>query len=509
MIWDEHAYLMVDWKLVGEEANTSMVREEAFKYGDAPLFKLGDKPLTLGGRGYGLTINLIVKEAGTYRLWYQIRGAHHAGHYLTDTVCAYAESDDGVHFKPVRLGQVEFDGSRSNNLVDLSVAGQPNVRHGGFLHDPLDSEYPYKCVYQRPAKGCDLEPGMRARWPALGRKDWYFVWGIARSRDGFVWEAPRHDHDLIRANPEAAKLHRAMDGGLVLSDQMTSPMAEIGGRNVKGWLTYDGVQADRIPDFLFSLPEHMSRVHASDYGPTPWDGTKWVQPHVGLVCARKGPTMLGLHGYLYGCTGAETFAQVADVGLAVSATGLGFQEVWPMRPFIRRGLRGAWDFGLIVQSPDIIDDGDQTRFYYCGGDVGNFATTYLPGLAWIPRDRYGYRLIRGYRNVCKRPASGIFSIKTCTLPSKPKIAVNVSHVSPRAMVRVALADEKGRTLRGYSFDRCEPVTREGFKRAVRWKDGRTAAELGGRDVIIRVEMSNADCGVVYDDSPRVYAVYTK
>ena len=29
MIWDEHTYLMVDWNLIAEEDNTSLVREEA------------------------------------------------------------------------------------------------------------------------------------------------------------------------------------------------------------------------------------------------------------------------------------------------------------------------------------------------------------------------------------------------------------------------------------------------------------------------------------------------
>ena len=509
MIWDEHAYLMVDWNLVSEESNTSMVREEAFRCDAGPLISLEDTQLTLGKRAAGVVVNLIVKEGGTYRLWYQIRGARRDRPHIKDALCGYAESDDGIHFKPVRLRQVEFEGSRNNNLVDFSVVGQPGVRHCGFMRDPLDREYPYKCVYQRPAKGRDLEPGMRARWPALARRDWHFVWGLARSKDGLVWEPPAHEHDLIASNPEHSHLHRAMDGGFVLSDQMMSPMAEIGGRNVKGWITYDGTRADRIPDFLFSLPEHMSRVHSTDYGPTPWDGTKWVQPHVGLVCARKGPTMLGLHGYLYGCMGAETFAQVADIGLAVSATGLGFREVWPMRPFIRRGLRGAWDFGMAAQCPDIIDDGDNTRFYYCGGDVGNFATTYLPGMAWIPRDRYGYRMIQGYRNMQKRSSTGSFALKPCVLRPKPRIALNLSHVTRQNVVRVELADEKGRALRGYSFRSCVPVSREGLKRRVRWKNNRTASELGGRTVAVRIQMSSPQCGVVYHDSPRVYAIYTQ
>ena len=95
MIWDEHAYLMVDWNLVSEESNTSMVREEAFRCDAGPLISLEDTQLTLGKRAAGVVVNLIVKEGGTYRLWYQIRGARRDRPHIKDALCGYAESDDG------------------------------------------------------------------------------------------------------------------------------------------------------------------------------------------------------------------------------------------------------------------------------------------------------------------------------------------------------------------------------------------------------------------------------
>jgi len=512
MIWDLHTYLMVDWDLVAEQTNTSMVREEPFKYEGNPLIRLEDTHLTLDGRpltgrAFGISLRLLVKEGSIYRLWYAARPHVKSRKRPPRLQLQYAESADGVHFKPVRVGQVRWRGSKDNNLIDVAARGEQDARPTGFLHDPLDAEYPYKCVYQRPASGDELEPGVAGRWPFLKDREWRFVWGIGRSRDGFAWESPAHEHNLVNAAPESAHLHRAMDGGLVISDQMVNPMAEMGGRNVKGWVTYDLETAHRIPDFLFSLPAHMCRVNAAFNTGAAWDRSAWAQPHVGLVCARKGPTMVALHGYLYGATAAETFAQVADVGLACSATGIGFREVWPFRPFIRRGMRGSWDYGMTAQR-FILDAGDETRFYYIGGDVGNLCSNYLPGLATIPRDRYGYRMIEGHRDTAKRDRRATLALKPCALPDRPAFAVNVSHVTRSRTVRLELADEKGRAIPGYRFENCVPVAREGLRQRVRWKPNRTGEELKGRRVVIRAELFSPNCGAVYYDSPRLYAVYT-
>ena len=165
-------------------------------------------------------------------------------------------------------------------------------------------------------------------------------------------------------------------------------MGEWSYRGVWGILSYDEETAELIPDYLYHTPQHQSVLQHQYTGPG-WAGQPWIQPHIGLQCARKGPTMVGLHGYLYGAVATETYAQVADVGLAVSSTGIRFQYVWPFRPFIRRGQQGEWDGGLLCQGP-IVDDGDETRFYCIASDTGNAAGThYWMGMAHIGRDRYG------------------------------------------------------------------------------------------------------------------------
>lgn len=513
MIWRENVHLMVDARVVEREQSTSLVREEAFKPHSEPIIGPQHHALSLGqepqGTGSGCVPLMVVRDGGKFRMLYQVRGVSGQGAVEDITKrapIAYAESSDGVHFEPVEIGRVEWNGSRHNNLVHFEMPPEVPIRLSGFMHDPQDEEWPFKCVYNRPAPGTELEPGVLARYPHLAQKEWYFVWGIGRSRDGLSWEMPRHEHNLICANPEHAHLHRAFDGGLVLSDQMMNPMADWGYRNVKGWISYDEETVHRIPDYLFSMPQHMTRLHPEHFGDE-WNGSVWVQPHVGLVCARYGPTMLALHGFLYGATGVETFAQTADAGLAVSESGIKFNEVWPFRPFLRCGLRGSWDDGMAAQCA-IVESDDETLFYYCGGR-GNFGPQYWTGVASVPRDRYGFRCIKGHREVEPRDAAGRFTLKLSTLPAKPQFAVNVAQMSTQRTVKLELRGEDDLVLPGYSAEDCEPITQDGLRQIVRWKDNRNGAELGGRSVKISVVMESKECRAVMQDSPRVYAIYTK
>jgi len=521
MIWEENTYLMLDVGLVEQEENTSFVREEAFKYESNPIATVEDKALTLGGLAKSFGFFTVMHDGGVYRAWYEARGvreslgaAHKPGQeaaasaneeFCKSSHIAYAESADGIHFRPVRVGQVEINGSKDNNLIHFPGPDEGRHRVFSIFHDPLDSEYPYKCVYYRPGSRADFSPGVVARYPQHGTRDWWYVWGIGKSKDGLVWERPAHEHNLISTNPEHAHLHRALDGGLVISDQMMSAMADWAYRGVKGWITYDLETAHRIPDYLFQVPEHVARVFNEFMGTT-LDRTPWVQPHVGLQCARKGPTMVGLNGYLYCCNGAETFAQTTAIGLCVSDTGVRFREVWPLIPFVPRGPRGAWDFGMVAQT-SLLDCGDETRIYYTGG-LGNLSRKYEPGFAYIPRDRYGYRLIRGYRDMDVKPRTGSFTMKPCVLPARPAIALNVAQTTATRTARVALRDENGGPLPGYGAADCVPIAEPGLRQPVRWQGGRSAAELAGRRVKIHVDMTSPDCGRVEYDSPRVYAIYT-
>lgn len=423
---------------------------------------------------------------------------------------AYAESDDGVHFKPKRISR-----AAGNRVV---VTDRPDVRANRMMHDPLDREYPYKCVVFKQATDRDFSRGVAAKYPdsfnAAKQHQFmhWFVWGLARSRDGFDWELPVHEGLMIDEAIEEPTPHRGLDGGMFIGSQMVSRTSDIAFRKVKGWVTYDDETASKIPGFTFALPDHMTMTYARWLGKTQFENIPWVQSHVNLVCARKGPTMLALHGFLYGNHVIERYAQVASTGLAVSSTGYDFRMVWPFHEYLRRGDMGAWDCQFVRQQA-MCESDTQTLIYYHGGNVGN--TKASPGgerglgVAMIDRDRFGYFVLRVNMDHTPRPRKGVIAMKPIELPSRPKLSLNVSHVSRTQTVRMELRDVKtGRALPGFSMNRCRAIAREGLHRPVQWP-GADASRLAGKTVQPVIELSSESCAYADVESPRVYAMYTK
>lgn len=504
MIWQEHVYLMIDHTLVASSNGTSMVREEAWKHDGNPIITERNHDLFAGEAGYRIWISCLTRDGGIYRMWYTFRAASESSLRAKNHPprLGYAESDDGLHFEPKWQG---------DTLPVL--AGRPDLRLGYISHDPVDPESPYKALILRRGEVEAISPALRAKYPGNqvfgdhGSNGW-FVWGFARSRDGMDWQLPDHDANLVDAIIEGPSMHRALDGGLVIANQPVTRVSDVGYRKVKGWVTYDGRTGHRLPDYLYAVPDVYAMVSPIVPFTPNWHGTPWVQSHVRLVTARKGPTMLALHGNLYGATGCETYAQVADIGLAISDTGYWFQQVWPFQPIVRRGERGTWDYGLVVQQA-LVDDGDQSRIYYQASAVGNAdGCPYRLGFAYFDRDRFGYRVLAVGRDYgTAKDRRGSVTLKPLDMPAAPAVTLNVDGVNADRVVRIGIRDDAGRPIPGYTLDDCLPIRTAGIRVPVRWSAA-DARALAGRRVVVEIELHSSDCRFGDQHSPRVYALYT-
>ncbi len=61
----------------------------------------------------------VLHEEGKFRMWYTGLGRYQSRHHV-----GYAESEDGVNWVKPILNQVEYGGSKANNIVDLDYRGR-------------------------------------------------------------------------------------------------------------------------------------------------------------------------------------------------------------------------------------------------------------------------------------------------------------------------------------------------------------------------------------------------
>ncbi|MAE67597.1 MAG: hypothetical protein CMJ18_25355 [Phycisphaeraceae bacterium] len=515
MIWDDHAYLMADLELIDAEDGVGMVRAEAYKHADNPVGggRLGVKRKDIARpellNGYP---KCVVREGGVYRGWFACRLAREP---VNSCLAAYGESDDGVHFRPRPVPKSARGGAAERNVVCITSDPRFTVSEECLFHDPLDEVYPYKTVVLTRGTADQLNPATRAQNPGMW-ESWrhhpslgWFVCGLGRSRDGFHWEMPPAEQTLVDDCIEGPVILRALDGGYVVGNQMVGFGIT---RKFIGWVTYDGKRARRLDQPVFALPEHMTNVSKRFLGKTSLESFAWVQSHVRLVPWKKGPSMFALHGYLYGPPRIDRYAHTYDIGLAVSSTGYAYRQVWPFRPFLRRGNMGEWDCTGTCQTASIVETPTHTLFYYFGGESGNARTDpryyrYGWGVGHVEKDRLGFQAIFQNVDYEKRPRRGVVTLRPLTLPDRPGIAINADNCTASRTIRLELRRKSGRVIPGFSFRNCVPVTRSGLRRNVEWKN-RDVRQLAGREIVVAAELASRSCQYPDLHSPRLYALYT-
>ena len=96
--------------------NLKLTLQQVRKYPGNPVLRYGDpgEPDQGGATFYGT----VLREGDLFRMWYLAISPR--GHFSKDCFSpawhGYAESPDGIHWEKPKLGLVEFEGSKENNL---------------------------------------------------------------------------------------------------------------------------------------------------------------------------------------------------------------------------------------------------------------------------------------------------------------------------------------------------------------------------------------------------------
>lgn len=370
-----------------------------------------------------------------YRMWYSVFNRHAYDNRLpfSYNVC-YAESDDGIGWRKPFLGVFDYEGSTENNVVRLGTDKTQNID---------------VCLNPRPD-----------RWPGKflavhNQKGGLF---ISSSDDGasfkWLWQEP------------ALAYHSDTHNNFV----------------------YDEV---RNRWFLYCRPriyagDHKRRVAMLSSG----DLQHWSHERTLLVPGEdEQPEFYGIGVWRRGDLFFGTL-QVYDrysghphAELAWSGDGEHWDRIPTHPEFVSRGADGAWDAGMVFVAESPVEVGDEVRFYYGGFALDHNVKTEnvaAIGVLTAQRDRFA-----GIRPAGDAPGFVLtrpFNVDRRRLFVNARVAGEL-----RAEVRVGA----NKTVDGWKFEDCDPVTGDHLDQEVTWH-GKPLAEIPEAEVSVNFKLDRAE-----------------
>ena len=177
-----------------------------------------------------------------------------------------------------------------------------------------------------------------------------------------------------------------------------------------------------------------------------------------------------------------------------------FSRAWntpweiPSREFIvPRGRKGEWDWGMIcgiANRPVLSSDGDQWWYYYGGWDGGH-GISQRRACIGIAKFR-----VDGFASIDSVDTEGILKTHTLKFAGR-KLKLNINATGQdtegkKNYVRVALLDNSGGVLKGYSKNDCDPIHVDDVDRVVTWKGNSDVSNLAGQEIIVLISMKGAE-----------------
>ena len=423
---------------------------------------------------------VVIKDGHRYRMWYR------AKYVDRPFYTAYAESLDGVHWVKPKLGLIEFEGSKENNIV-WPIPGADGRSFSVFRDEnpSADSESRYKAItnlYEKTASG--VRQGV--------------IFGLA-SPDGLRWRYLQKEA-MLRAVPEDPQYD---SHNIALWDAARRHYAIY----ARGWFRRGippagAKRVDRDADnIVMKLPSGEQRkfTHIRDIRRyTSTDYRNWsAQEYIGL-----GSQPLE---HLYKNSATPYFRDLSkilmfpkrflptrkfdpdwkniglsDIVFLFSRDGLNFDRRF-MEAFMRPGRHiEAWHERSIQVGTGVVPTGEKEMSLYF---IEHAKTPKLV-------IRRGVLRLDGFVSL-KAPYQG-GSMVTRTLEfSGSNLVLNYA-TSAAGSIRVEIQDGNGRPLSGYGLEDCAVIYGDEVERVVTWKGSSDLKQLSGREIRLKFELKDAD-----------------
>ncbi len=408
----------------------------------------------------------VLRDGERMRLYY--RGKPTAAKDGSDEVACVAESTDGLLWKRPRVGLVDYQGSRDNNIV----LSQPQLAHN--FAPMLDSNPSASKAQRYKALGGTQASGLVA-----------FV-----SADGLDWRKIRDEPALTKE--QVSGEIKGVDW--VFDSQNLAFWSAF----EKKYVAYFRVVRDKIrriaraesDDFVTWRNVQLMEYRTSDLKEVPLEQLYTNQtapyfraPHLYIsTAARFMPKRNVLTKEEAEKLGVDLkyFQDTSDAILQTTRGGSIFDRTF-MGSFIRPGI-GPQNWVSRTNDPacGILQTGPTEMSVYLNQDYAQ-PTAHL--------HRYSLRL-DGFSSLSADYWGGEMITKPLTFRGD-RLMLNYS-TSAAGGIRIEIQDDTGKPIPGYSIDEAVEMIGNEIERAARWKAGDEVSSLVGRTVRLRFAMKDAD-----------------
>ncbi len=399
-----------------------------------------DHPWEKGGVSYMVTF----RDGDCFRAWYRCdhemppRGAR-------KPLIAYAESDDGVHWEKPRLGLIEFQGSKDNNLVWAGPGNNMAPFLDGNPDAPADERY--KAIVRDKFVFALVSPdGLRWR---LMQEEPILTDGPFDSHNIAFWDEWRSEY-VAYTRGVAGKGN--FKGGVRWIRRATS-------KDFRNWTQLEPIDTGEAPF------EHFYTNACVPYERAP--NTYLMFPSRFVV--EREP----IEGWEYGLG-------VSDIVFMSSRDGLHFDRTF-MEAFIRPGLdKGNWHERALYMERGILQT-SPTELSLYGMENWRLPTVHIR--------RFALRT-DGFVSANAGYSGGEFITRPLVFEGDA-LELNYS-TSAVGFVRVEIQDAEGHPQPGFALNDCPEIFGDEIEGTVRWENGSDVSALAGNPVRLRFALKDAD-----------------
>ena len=459
--------LFLDDTVIASSAHCARVWNQPTKYGGNPVLH-GEKTWE-NWVAYpdGGPVVLYDEADRVFKMWYQsFADDPRTPEYDQRYIMCYATSRDGIVWEKPDLGEIEWGGSKHNNIVAIGNRGLIDTNVIEDRRDP-DAARRYKVLYYDTA----------ASGGPVGVS-------VGFSPDGIHWNLHPGNPVLVGTGDTHTLLGWDDSVGRYVAYLRPKSGARIG----EGGARVRVIGRSTSADFLhWNLPEVVLAPDAAD----PPDTQFYAMP------------VFRYEGHYIGLIWVfHTLPLQKDAQLAFSRDGVRWRRPACRPVFLPLGANGTWEDGMVNATTPFVHD-DEIWIYYGGFNVlHNLTTQQTLGTVTGGRRReaaIGLAKLRldGFASLDAALDTAVVTTRSVRFEGA-RLVLNIEPsmkgrgaVDEETRFRVELADAAGKPFPGFSLAESANLAAGGLRAVASWSGREDVRALAGRPVRLRFEFRNA------------------